>query len=101
MEMVASQMNPREEMVEIVVKVAPGAAVPGARHDELFAAMSHLGVDFETGSARGVAAAPDGYFTAIVPRSVAERVVGTIQHFDGIEAAYVKSRGEPPSGENP
>ena len=85
--------------VELVVKLAPGMSA-SSRYDRLVAAMAKLGVRLELNGPRAAVAADD-YHVALVGGDVAERVIDQVRKLDGVEAAFIKSRGEAPAGKVP
>jgi hypothetical protein len=87
--------------MELVVKLVPDAARPGAAQDVVIAAITRLGLRLEMQSLGGVEVLPGGYVVAVVPREQAERIVKQVRGLSGVETAYVTPRGEPASGDSP
>ena len=82
--------------VELVIKFNAAGLVAGGRRASLVAAIEALGVHLELNDAvRGLVAADD-YQVALVKGEVAERVIDSVRRLDGVESAYIKSRGDVP-----
>jgi len=90
--------EPGTSTVEIVVKLAPHAA-PGSRvHKAMLQCASDMGITLEPVSLDTSNAVLASYHVALIPKDKARKAVEQLRHCEGVEAAYVKPRGEPPTG---
>ncbi len=84
--------------VELVVKLSPAAAPGSAAYESLLTCAADLGIVLE--SVNRSASDPEltGYYVAVVAQATATRAIEQLRQCDGVEAAFIKSRGEPPTG---
>jgi hypothetical protein len=91
--------NATAATIELVVKLSP-AVVPGsAAHKAFVACAADFGITFEP-IFENIASNAEliGYHVALVAPGTTTRAIEQLQQCDGVEAAYTKSRGEPPTG---
>jgi len=88
--------NAGTAMVELVAKLAVGAAPGSIAHDCLVAGAAALGITFAPVDRAGSDAELATFYVAVVTADAAERAVGVLRQCDGVEAVFIKPRGEPP-----
>jgi hypothetical protein len=90
--------NAKAATVELVVKLSPAAAPGSAAHKALLARAADLGIALEPVNRSEPASELGTYHVALVTPETAARAIERLQQCDGVEAAFTKSRGEPPNG---
>ena len=96
-EMVVVEPVAARHAIEVVVKLQPDMATTGARYTSLAAALARLGLQLEQPDA----SAPGAYAVALAGCDLAAGVIDQVRKLDGVEAAFIKSRGDTPTNEVP
>lgn len=96
-EMIVVEPSAAQHVMEVVVKLRSDMAPTSTRYAGLAAALARLGLQLEQSGGPG----PGGYAVALAGRDLAAGVIDQVRKLDGVEAAFIKSRGDIPTGEVP
>ncbi len=84
--------------VELVVKLTPAAAPGTVVHDVAVARAADLGIVLEPLDPSASDPELGTYHLALVRPDIAARAIEQLQQCEGVEAAFIKPRGEPLTG---
>jgi len=98
MECPLTNPDPKAGTIELVVKVTP-AMTPGTETQKAMQkCAADLGIALKPLSPDRSDSELATYHTALVPAGEAQTALERLRKCEGVEAAYTKSRGEPPHG---